>query len=282
MTISPGPGPGVDMAPERPGARLPRHGHVVLRGSRRYPVPYRDCCGKPLEKKSVSETPVTVTIEDDIAVVRVDDGRANALSHTVLDALDAALDRAEREASAVLMTGRPGRFCAGFDLSVMMAGAHERRVLVEKGAHVFLRMAEFGRPVVAACTGHALAAGAVWLTCVDWRIGADIEAKVGLNEVAIGMPLPIFALEMARERLSKRHFLAATAHARIYTPREAVDAGYLDEVVPEAGLFDAAKAKAAALAALKDPAYVVTKRLAGKATMRLIRDTLEEDMDKVG
>lgn len=230
----------------------------------------------------MSEAPVSVTIEDHIAVVRVDDGRANALSHAVLDALDGALDRAEREASAVLMTGRPGKFCAGFDLTVMMAGARERRVLVEKGAHLFLRMAEFARPIVVACTGHALAAGAVWLTSVDWRIGADIDAKIGLNEVAIGMPLPIFAVELARERLSKRHFLAATAHARIYTPRESVDAGYLDEVVPEADLLATARAKAAALGALKDPAYRLTKRSATRATLRLIRDTLEEDMDKVG
>lgn len=230
----------------------------------------------------MSQSTVTTTLQEGIVVVRVDDGRANALSHAVLDALDAALDRAETEGTAVVMTGREGRFCAGFDLSVMMASARDRRLLVEKGAHVFLRMAEFSRPVVVACTGHALAAGAVWLTCVDWRIGADIEAKIGLNEVAIGMPLPIFAVEMARERLSKRHFLAATAHARIFSPREAVDAGYLDEVVPAALLGAAAMAKATALGALKDPAYKLTKRSALNPTLRLIRDTLEEDMDRVG
>jgi enoyl-CoA hydratase len=221
--------------------------------------------------------------EAGIAVVRVDDGRANALSHGVLDALGGALDSAEKEeATSVVMSGRDGRFCAGFDLSVMMAGAHERRTLVEKGAHLFLRMAEFPRPIVVACTGHALAAGAVWLTSVDWRIGADIEAKIGLNEVAIGMPLPIFAVELARDRLSKRHFLAATAQARIYSPREAVDAGYLDEVVPADALMTAAIEKAKQLGGLKDPAYRLSKRSAVRATLRHIRDTLEEDMDKVG
>lgn len=230
----------------------------------------------------MSQSPVAVAMENGIAVVRLDDGRANALSSAVLDGLDAALDRAEKEAAlAVVMTGRAGRFCAGFDLSAMMASGHDRRMLVERGAHVFLRMAEFGRPVVVACSGHALAAGAVWLTCVDWRIGADVSAKIGLNEVTIGMPLPIFAIEMARERLSKRHFLAATAHARIYSPRDAVDAGYLDEVVAEADLMAAAMVKATALGALPDPAYRLTKRSAQRATIQLIRDTLEEDMDKV-
>ena len=226
---------------------------------------------------------VTVTLEDGLALVHLDDGRANALSHEVLDGLGAALDRAEAEsATAIVMTGRPGRFCAGFDLSVMTASPHDCRVLVEKGAHVFLRLVEFGRPVVVACTGHALAAGAVWLSCVDWRVGADIDAKIGLNEVAIGMPLPIFAVEMARERLSKRHFLTATAHARIFSPREAVDAGWLDEVVAPDVLVATAKKKAAELGALNEHAYRVTKRLAQLATIRHIRDTLEEDMDKIG
>lgn len=235
------------------------------------------------DETRMAESPINVTLEDGIAIVAVDDGRANALSHEILDALGAALDRVEREeALAVVMHGREGRFCAGFDLSVMMAGARERRILVEKGAHLFLRMVEFGRPIVVACGGHALAAGAVWLTSVDWRIGADVDAKIGLNEVAIGMPLPIFALELARQRLSKRHFLAATAHARIFSPRDAVDAGYLDEVAPASGLLEAARTKAKELGALRDPAYRLTKQSANRAVVRLIRDTLEEDMDRIG
>ena len=112
--------------------------------------------------------------------------------------------------------------------------------------------------------------------------GIAFDAKIGLNEVAIGMPLPIFAMEVARERLSKRHFLAATAHARIYQPRDAVDAGYLDEVVPASDLLSAAKSKAEALADLKQPAFALTKKSAMRATLRHIRDTLEEDMDRVG
>jgi enoyl-CoA hydratase len=229
------------------------------------------------------DSAVTISMNDAVATIRLDDGRANALSHAVLDALGAALDRAEKDdVAAVVFLGRPGRFCAGFDLTVMTAGPREARVLVQKGAQLFLRMAEFPRPIVIACSGHALAAGAVWLSSVDWRIGADVDAKIGLNEVAIGLPLPIFAMELARERLSKRHFLRATVHAEIYTPRTAVDAGYLDEVVPVADLESAARTKALALAALREPAYRLTKRQAARGMLRHIRDTLEEDMDRIG
>ncbi|HYB99437.1 MAG TPA: crotonase/enoyl-CoA hydratase family protein [Candidatus Limnocylindrales bacterium] len=231
----------------------------------------------------MSQDPVRYAVDNEIAVVTVDDGRANALSHAVIDALGACLDRAAaEEAKAVVMTGRPGRFCAGFDLNVMMAGPSQRRKLVEEGAHLFLRMYEFPRPIVLACTGHALAAGAVWLTACDWRVGADVEAKIGLNEVAIGLPLPIFALELARARLASHRVLDATAHARIYSPREAVEVGYLDEVAAEAEVMARAMERAAALGALRDPAYSHTKQMVRAAVSRHIRSTLEEDMDRIG
>ncbi|HYC57877.1 MAG TPA: crotonase/enoyl-CoA hydratase family protein [Candidatus Binatia bacterium] len=231
----------------------------------------------------MSQEQVRYELQDGIAVVTVDDGRANALSHAVLGALGAVLERAERdEARAVVMAGRPGRFCAGFDLTVMMAGARERRMLVEEGARLFLRMYEFPRPIVVACSGHALAAGAVWLTVCDWRVGADVDAKIGLNEVAIGLPLPVFALELARARLAGHRVLEATAHARIYSPREAAEVGYLDEVVSPDAVLATAMTRATALGALKDPAYSYTKHMVRVSVARHIRDTLEEDMDKIG
>lgn len=225
---------------------------------------------------------VRYSCQGSVAVVTIDDGRANAFSHEVLDALDAALEAAAGEASAVVVGGRPGRFSAGFDLAVMKAGPKPCRDLVEKGARLMLKAYEYPRPIVTACSGHALAAGAVWLLATDWRIGADVDAKIGLNEVAIGMALPIFAVELARDRLATRHLLDAVAHARIFSPRQAVDAGYLDEVVAAESLAAAALAKAEALAALPDPAYRVTKRSLRRATLRLVRDTLDEDMDRIG
>ena len=69
--------------------------------------------------------------------------------------------------------------------------------------------------MVAACTGHALAAGALLLLGCDVRVGADIDCKIGLNEVAIGLVLPDWALTIAAERLSRRHLQMAVATARV-------------------------------------------------------------------
>jgi enoyl-CoA hydratase len=108
-------------------------------------------------------------------------------------------------------------------------------------------------PVIAACTGHALAAGALLLLGCDVRVGADIDAKVGLNEVAIKMVLPDWAFTISEERLSKRHAPRALANARITTPRDAVDVGFIDEVVPADEVLERSVAIASELATTLDP-----------------------------
>lgn len=180
-----------------------------------------------------STTPSSISfgLAGPVAVIDIDDGKANALGFELLDALDAALDRAEAEAEAVAVVGRPGKFSAGFDLSVMTSGPDQARGLLGRGAELGMRLYEFPQPVVLGVTGHALAMGGILLCCADIRIGADGPFKLGLNEVAIGMPVPAFAVELCRDRLSKRSFTRAIQLARIHDPAEALEAGFLDEVV---------------------------------------------------
>lgn len=217
---------------------------------------------------------VRIDIEDGLGVIRMDDGKANALSLALLDALGAALDRAERETKAVVLIGRPGRFSGGFDLGVMNQGGDAMAQLVTAGGRLALRLYEFPMPVVIGCTGHALAMGAVLLLAADLRIGTEGPYKIGLNEVAIGMALPTFAAELARERISLRHLQRATALASVYDPAGAVDAGFLDRAVPPAELEREALAAARELAALHVGAHRLTKHTLRARALETIRSSL--------
>lgn len=217
-------------------------------------------------------------LEDRVAVITMDDGKVNALSHEMIDALHAALTRAEEEAGAVVLTGRPERLSGGFDLKAMTAGAESAQRLVTAGAELVLRLYEFPRPVVAACNGHALAAGAILLLVSDLRIGATGAYKIGLNEVAIGLPLPIFATELARDRLSKRWFSASVTQAHIFDPEGAREAGYLDLTVTPDTLRAAAVARGETLAALPVHAFSRTKLNERRRTIQYIRETLKDDI----
>ena len=204
---------------------------------------------------------VIVERDGDVLIVHLDDGKANALSAWVITAISAALDHAEADDTigAVVLHGRPGRFCAGFDLSVMRGGDIGAVVaLVSDGGELVRRLYGSPVPVVAASTGHALAAGALILLGCDVRIGADVDCKIGLNEVAIGMVLPNWALTIAQDRLSRRHLQLAVATAQVTAGPGAVDAGFLDAVVPEAEVLSAGVAAAHGLAALNGRAYAGT------------------------
>ncbi len=220
----------------------------------------------------MSEPLVRYTQEDKVAVIAMDDGKANALSVQMIDELLAALERAEREASAVLLTGRPEKFCAGFDLKVMMSGPANAIALLSRGAELLLRLFEFPLPVVMAVTGHAMAGGILVVCTGDVRIGAEGDFKLGLNEVAIGMPVPLLAMELARARLLPTELTRATLLAQIYKPHEAKAAGYLDQVVAPEALAATALAEAKRLAALPRAAYTGTKQRLRADVARFIRD----------
>jgi len=220
-------------------------------------------------------------IREGIAVIKMDDGKVNALGHEMFDALEKALDQAEEAGCPVVLTGREGRFSAGFDLKTMMSGRDAAVKLVTKGAEFYARLYTFPRPLVAACSGHALAGGALLLLAADERIGIDGPFKVGLNEVQIGIPLPHFGRELARERLHPQHLTRAAMGAHIYTPVEAIDAGFLDQVLAEEDLIETALRKAKHYGAFSSEAYAKTKAGLREATAQLIRDSIDEDILKM-
>jgi enoyl-CoA hydratase len=222
--------------------------------------------------------PLTYHLEDKLAVIQMDDGKANALSRPMIDALLAALARAEQEASAVVLAGRVDRFCAGFDLRVMMSTPAAATELLGAGSELLLKLYAATLPLVIACTGHAMAGGALVVLTGDYRVGAAGAFKIGLNEVAIGLPVPVLAMELARDRLVPAELAHATLGARIYDPTSALAAGYLDAVVPADQILERARAEATRLGALSRNAFRATKTRLRRRTIEYIRATMDEDL----
>jgi enoyl-CoA hydratase len=211
---------------------------------------------------------VAYELDDRVATIRIDDGKANAMSPSLIAEVQAALDRAERDEAIVILTGRPGLFSAGFDLQVFEQGPEPTIAMLRAGARLLERILAFPTPVVAACNGHAVAMGSFLLMCCDYRIGTAGKFKIGMNEVAIGMTLPYFAVELARYRLAPTRFERATVLAELFTPEEAVTTGFLDRVVAADSLMDVARETAGALKKLDMGAYAASKS-------RTRRDTLD-------
>src|SRR5665213_2013814 len=136
-------------------------------------------------------------------VAILDDGKANALSFEMIAGLQSALAAAIHENVPLVIAGREGYFSAGFELDIMRSGDGTLIAqLVDQGTLLFRDLFAAPVPVLAACTGHALAAGALLLLASDYRIGQPGSHKIGLNETQIGIALPQFAVDMARLRQS--------------------------------------------------------------------------------
>jgi enoyl-CoA hydratase len=184
---------------------------------------------------------VTYTRHDQYAVIKMDDGKANAFSFEMIRQVNEALDQAEKDGLVVIFTGREGKFCAGFDLTVMRAGGPERERLLKEGFKVSYRLMNWARPVILACSGHALALGGVLLLSCDIRIAEDNDAKLGLNEIAIGVEMPEYGVDLVRERVALPHQIPALANSMLYRPADAVSAGFIDIVVEAGSLMEKAK-----------------------------------------
>lgn len=210
---------------------------------------------------------VAYDLTDGVATLTLDDGKVNAISTPLLAAVNGALDQAEAAEAAVVLAGRPGVYSAGFDLKTLAGGGVEAEELTRGGFALVSRLLTFPRPVVAACTGHAIALGALVLHAADYRFGASGNFKLTMNEVAIGVPLPAAAIAILRERLHPSVHYRATVLAEAFTPDDAVATGWLDRVVEPAELVSAAREHASSLASLDRAAYHATKLLARRSLL---------------
>ena len=218
---------------------------------------------------------VSYSLADDIATLTMDDGKANAMAPAMSAALNAGLDRASGEAKAVVIRGREGVMCGGFDLKIIRGDDDAPKARMrEAGMALLKRLYLSPQPIIFAVTGHSVAMGALLLLAGDFRVGLSGDFRIGLNETGIGLSLPITGLELARDRLAPMVFQRATINAELFSPDTAVSAGYLDQVADTAG-FDAAVSEVAqTLAALDATAFAETKRRVRHPTLERI-DALE-------
>ena len=214
---------------------------------------------------------VTYSLENDVATLTLDDGKANAMAPAMSTALNENLDQASSEAKAVIIQGREGIFCGGFDLKVINGDDDALKGRMrEAGMNLLKRLYLSPQPIIIAVTGHAVAMGALLLLTGDARIGKSGDFRIGLNETGIGLSLPPTGLELARDRLSPMYLQRATINAELFTPEEALATGYLDQVQPPENFNLAVKEMAQSLADLNPTAFAETKRRVRQPTLERI------------
>ena len=213
---------------------------------------------------------------EEISLIRLDDGKANAMGPEMIKELNEAMDKAEEESRALLITGRPGLLSGGFDLTVIRSGDNDAiRSMVKSGAKLLMRIYGFPKPIVMATAGHGVALGGFLLLAADYRFGVSGDFKIGLNEVAIGMTLPPFALMLAKARIANQFLTNSAINSNMFNPETAKLAGFLDEVSSPSELLSNSIDKTKELATLDLSAFKQTKNDFRSADIQRILANLE-------
>lgn len=221
---------------------------------------------------------VSYELSDGIATLRIDDGKRNALSPAVFREIYAALDRAQADRAAVILTGREQVFSAGFDLKVMKSGGLDALRMLGLGYSLTARVLAYPHPVVVACNGHVLAMGVFLMLSADHVIGARGDFKVSANEVAIGLTMPRVAAMMLRHRLTPAAFQRAVTLSEYFSVDAAREAGFFDELASEGELMARARARATEFLKLDPRAHAASKRRIRARLVRCIRWSVPLDL----
>ena len=223
----------------------------------------------------------SIKTEENVSIITMDDGKANVFSPAMIAEFNSLLDQVPTNKGSLLIQGRQGIFSAGFDLKVMMSGPGPAVEMVKSGFTMLKRVFSCPRPVVAACSGHAIALGAFLFCSSDYRIGAKGEYKIGANELRNNMIVPTPILEIAKFKLTKSHKQRALLNAEMYAIEDAIEPGYLDEVADTDKVFELALAKAKDLAVLAHPQYNETKILDQENVIKKITSGIDQITDVV-
>lgn len=208
---------------------------------------------------------ISYSLEDGIAILVIDDGKRNVVGPAIVAAMNNCLDRADADkAKAIVLEGRAGTFSAGFDLKEFQKGPEATLSLVRSGFEMLLRLFEFPRPVVAACSGHGIGMGAFLLMVSDFRICATGEFKFSLPESRLGMDLGPFLIALAQSRITQGYMTRVAILSEELDPEMACKAGILDEVVPQEEVRARALEVARRLAAT--PSVFGKNKIAARAT----------------
>ena len=213
--------------------------------------------------------------EDDISIIKLDDGKANVFSPKMIQDVNECLDKVPTESGALIISGRKGMFSAGFDLKIISAGDMQATMDMSlSGFKLLSRLFSFPRPILAACSGHGIALGTFLLCCCDYRVGVKGDFMIGANEMRTNMVIPIPILELINHRVSSSHKYRAILGAEMYSIENGIGAGLIDEVVDAENLMETAMLKAKDLATMGHPSYTLTKELLIREPLKKINDAI--------
>jgi enoyl-CoA hydratase/carnithine racemase len=210
---------------------------------------------------------IYVSKDGEIATATLSRGKVNALNEPMVEELtksfeDLAIDNAVK---SIIFTGSGKFFSFGFDVPEFLSYPKDDFVrYLEKFTKLYTDVFLFPKPVVAALNGHTIAGGCMLATACDFRLMVTGKARISLNEITFGAPVPAGSVEMLRYCVGSRHAQSILYSGAMYSAEQAFELGLVDQVSSEDALAEDARKVAQELAQKDSSAFRTTKHLLRK------------------
>jgi len=183
-------------------------------------------------------------MSDEVAVLRIEGGKANAMTRELLEKIEKMVDDFEAsDARAGVITGYDKYFSAGLALPALIdLDRSQMRDFIARFSRAMRRVYTCDKPIVAAINGHAIAGGCVLALMCDYRVMADNpDLKIGLNETQLGIGLPAIVMEPLRAQVSPRAIATIAIAGVLLAPNDAEGVGLVHRLAKPDGLMDVAR-----------------------------------------
>lgn len=215
---------------------------------------------------------------DGIAVVTLNRGTANAQNTEMIKEISDLFVKLQGDdtVKAAIITGKGNFFSAGLDVIEIAAyDEQESKVFWQAFAHMMTTLAAWPKPLATAINGHSPAGGCIIAITADFRIMAEGNFKIGLNEVPVGIMVPMPVYKLYSMWIGTRNAYQYLLQGKLMTPAEALQAGLVDAVVPQDQVFATTEAMMRQIMKLDLGTFIKTK-----ANLRSeVLQTLRMDFD---
>lgn len=223
---------------------------------------------------------LNTNMEEHILHILMQRGKSNAMHLEMIEELTIAFKKAENDTTieGVVLTGNEGFFTSGLDLiTLYQYNEAQMKIFWQKFIDLVQLLTAFPKPFVAAISGHSPAGGCVLAITSDYRVMAEGEYIVGLNEVPVGIIVPQGIFDLYSFWIGRAQAYRYLLEGKLFKPQEALEIGLIDEVVSLNRIQNAAVRRVKTYAQLEKNAWRSTK----KNLRQPLLESLEKDKEQV-
>lgn len=222
---------------------------------------------------------INASLDEGIFTAKLHRGKVNAINIEMVSELLTVIEYvgSQEKIEALVLTGHPGIFTAGLDLKSLLLMDQDGIENFWRSFHqLILNLVNLDKPVVTAISGHSPAGGCVLAICSDFRFMADGNYLIGLNELAVGIPVPALIYELMAVWVGRRYAYQNLMTSKMLSPAEALDQGLVDAVVPLDELGVKVKDNLSQIKRLAPKQWSMTKRNFRKHLEPVLTMTFED------